>query len=161
MTLPYLRFRMGSQRYALPLSRVRELIEYHQPALLPGAPRVLRGLINVRGEPLPLVDLAWRLGMTLVTEVRRRPVLLLEATWQRGPVCFAADCDDVDGLIELDESQLSPPSPFAKVPPPELVRGVLAEDDEITLVLDVERLLSEDELLAVSASEAEEATPGA
>lgn len=148
MTLPYLRFRMGPQRYALPLSRVRELIEYHQPALLPGAPRVLRGLINVRGEPLPLVDLAWRLGMTLVTEVRKRPVLLLEAMWQRGPVCFGADCDDVDGLIELDETQLSPPSPFAKLPPPEFVKGVLAEDDEITLVLDVERILSEDDLLA-------------
>ncbi|MFP3940566.1 MAG: chemotaxis protein CheW [Thermoanaerobaculia bacterium] len=133
----WVRFRLHGETYALPVSHVREIVRVESITRVPGGPREIRGVTNVRGRVIPVVDLRVRLelprseiapeGRVLVAEARGRPIGLL--------------VDAVRAVERLDLLAVEAPPEEVRTPRSDHVLGVLREGDELTLLLDVERVL--------------------
>lgn len=130
-------FRLDGETYALPVSHVREIVRVESITRVPGGPREIRGVTNVRGRVIPVVDLRVRLELAatevtpdsrvLVAEARGRPIGLL--------------VDAVEAVDRLDLLAVEEPPEEVRTPRSEHVLGVLRDDDDLTILLDVERVL--------------------
>ena len=130
-------FHLDGETYALPVSHVREIVRVESITRVPGGPREIRGVTNVRGRVIPVVDLRVRLELppveiapesrVLVAEARGRPIGLL--------------VDGVRAVERLDLLEVEEPPAEVRTPRSEHVLGVLREGGELTILLDVDRVL--------------------
>lgn len=130
-------FRLHAETYALPVADVREIVRVDAVTRVPGGPREIRGVTNVRGRVIPVVDLSVRLGLeagdlsprsrVLVAEARERPIGLL--------------VDEVEAVERIDLLAVEPPPREVRTERSELVLGVLRRDRALTILLDVDRVL--------------------
>lgn len=121
-------FRIGRERYALPTTTAREVIAYEQPRRLPGAQSWVEGVLNLRGEIVPICDIMVTLGMDRV-EVREQIVVCELATGTIGIVV-----EEVTTVIALRPDTLSRP---ATLQHPALA-GLIKMDDELVVLLDLD-----------------------
>lgn len=129
-------FRLGGILLGLPVSAVQEIVRASAIIPVPQAPQLVKGLVNLRGQVLPALDLRWRLGMS---HIEREPgihvILSNEGELISLPV------DSIDDVLNLSESR--------RLPPPETLNGPLRDScraawdltDELLLELDPEKLL--------------------
>lgn len=101
-------FTLGGQEYALPISGVREILTWAAPTPVPEAPPYVEGVISVRGEVLPVVDLSRRFGLTCGRAEADRRIIVLELSGQSAGLIV----DDVVAVESVAEGKLSPPSPL-------------------------------------------------
>jgi purine-binding chemotaxis protein CheW len=135
----YVSFILSGQRYALGVTAVREILDLPKMARLPGADPSVLGVIDVRGETIPIVDLAHRLGIDGRRSDEGARILVLETDQQADGLDYShavgVIADQVLGVIEIDGAQTSPPPPEARKAG--LVQRVARLDDEVAFVLDV------------------------
>ncbi len=132
----WLAFRVGPWHYAAPVARVREVLRPVRAVRLPRAAPFVRGLFNLRGQILPLVDLGSRLGTEAVPSPGRERVVVVEAVGG----AFGIRVDEV--LEVLDEAAGDPQRPDGplSLPDPSLVAGVLDLNGRLVFTLDLERV---------------------
>jgi purine-binding chemotaxis protein CheW len=130
-------FRLGEQRYALPIDVVQEIQQIVEPAAIPDSSPSLVGMIDLRGTVVPLVDLRTLLGMERREYELRTPMIICAAT--DGLVAFAID--DVEDVADIAEDCLQEPSGVYELA--ERMIGVCRLEEGLVYVLDVERLIPE------------------
>ncbi|MET0402032.1 MAG: chemotaxis protein CheW [Cystobacter sp.] len=145
-------FTLESQRYALPLEDVRELVRAVRLTPLPRAPSIVEGLFNLRGELIPVLDMRRRF---------RRPARALQSSdhfiiTQAGPRCMALRVDRAEGLMLLDLDLLDKTP--RELPGVGYVAGVLKLPDGLVLLHDLRTFLSEAETLELEDALAQEGT---
>ena len=101
-------FTIGGQEYALPISGVREIITWTAPTPVPEAPPYVEGVISVRGEVLPVVDLSRRFGLVRDRAEEQRRIIILEMDGQSAGLIV----DDVVAVESVAAGRLAPPSPL-------------------------------------------------
>lgn len=101
-------FTIGGQEYALPISGVREIITWTAPTPVPEAPPYVEGVISVRGEVLPVVDLSRRFGLVSDRAEEQRRIIILEMDGQGAGLIV----DDVVAVESVAAGRLAPPSPL-------------------------------------------------
>jgi purine-binding chemotaxis protein CheW len=143
----YLTFWIAGEEYALPLARAREIVRSESITAVPDTPSWLRGVTNIRGAVIPVIDLAPRLGYSETPIDRRTAILLIEVDW-------IGDCIVIGLLVEaigrvasttLDEIEVAPP--FGTRMRPNLLAGLIPVDGRFALILDADVALSPNELL--------------
>jgi purine-binding chemotaxis protein CheW len=139
----FLTFRIADERYAVGILSVREILQYGRPTRVPCAPAWIRGVINLRGSVVPVIDLGVKLGLepSVIVEVRQA-----EQTLVMGVVA-----DSVDQVIDLTPADVLPPPPFGTRMQVDFLLGMGRWNDGLVLMLDIERVLSTEELLSASA----------
>jgi len=142
----YLTFQLSGAEYGLPLLRVREIVRYQAPTPLPQAPPTVRGMINLRGSAVPVIDLARKLGLAPQPISRRSTIILVETAG----AAMGIAADSVSRVIALGESEVEPAPDFGLPRAPEYLRGLGKRAQGLVLLLDADRLLSDEELSAVS-----------
>jgi purine-binding chemotaxis protein CheW len=140
-TRPHLAFSLAGDDYLVPVERVRELIAAAPLTPLPGAPPWVRGVFNLRGAVVPLVDLGVKLGVGGTATTVRTSWLIVELEGERRRELLAVQTDEVREIVELAEADLFATPPAGIRAPGEHVRGVVAFGDGFGLVLDLERVL--------------------
>jgi purine-binding chemotaxis protein CheW len=142
----YLTFWIAGDEYALPLARAREIVRCESITQVPHTPAWLRGVTNIRGMVIPVVDLAPRFGCAETHIARRTAILLVEVDW-------TGDCMVLGLLVEavgrvasmaLDEVEVTPP--FGTRMPPDLLAGLIPVDQRFALILNADAALSADQL---------------
>lgn len=101
-------FAIGGQEYALPIAGVREIITWTAPTPVPEAPPYVEGVISVRGEVLPVMDLSRRFGLTSRREAEQRRIIILELAGKSAGLIV----DDVVAVEDVVEGKLASPSPL-------------------------------------------------
>lgn len=96
-------FSLGSEEYGLPITQVQEIIRYNRPRTIPSAPLSVRGVINLRGKIIPVVDLKQRLGLTS-DDANESKIVIIEA----GDVTAGLVVDEVDEVLTVSEDQCEP-----------------------------------------------------
>jgi purine-binding chemotaxis protein CheW len=136
-------FGVDAQRYALPLASVERIVRAAEATLLPGAPAIMLGAINVAGRVLPVLNLRRRFGLP-EREIDPADQFLIAHTTRRTVVLVV---DEALGMVECPATEIIRPAQI--VPGLEQLQGVVRLDDGLVLIQDLEKFLSLDEARAL------------
>jgi purine-binding chemotaxis protein CheW len=139
----YVVFRLGGEGYALEVMRVQEVLDMQSLTEVPGGPKYLLGVINLRGHVVPVYDLRMTFGLSGDSKQNRAPcVLIVESTVGSDIQITGLLVDRVSDVLEFspDEVQAAPQLGLGKATP--FVRGLIRHQDAFLLVLDVDRVFS-------------------
>lgn len=150
----YLSFLLGGELFAIDIVRVREIIEYSPPTIVPLMPPTLRGVINVRGSVVPVVDLALRFGWKPQALGRRTSIIIVEILHSGDRHVLGLVVDRVNAVTEIKDEDIDAPPAFGARLDADFISGMARCDGRFIIVLNIERALSVTEM-AVIASAAE------
>ena len=142
----YLTFRVAGETYAIDILRVREIIEHRPVTRVPLAHPCVRGVINLRGSVVPVVDLALRFGMPETVVNRRTCLVIVETQIEDAGLVLGVTADSVCEVIELEPEAIAKPPPFGTPLPAEFLKGLGRSAERFVLILNVDRALDLDAL---------------
>lgn len=142
----YLTFILDNQYFAVPIEDVMEIISMQEPTKIPDFPPYVKGIINLRGKIIPLIDLRTRFHRGESDYNDRASVIVVGV--REFDIGFIVD--GVDEVIDLSKSQIAPPLNMSTEIQNRYITGVGKYEDRIILLLDSSKVLSEDELDDIS-----------
>jgi len=148
----YLSFMLGSEVFATDIQRIREIIEYTPPTVVPMMPASLRGVINVRGGVVPVVDLAVRFGWQSTPVGRRTSIVIVEIKHNDEKHVLGLVVDRVNAVTEIKSEEIESSPAFGARINTDFISGMARSDGRFVIILNIERTLSVQELAAVTAS---------
>jgi len=144
----YLCVDLGAEQYALPLLSVREIQAYTAPTPLPRMPAHVRGVANLHGDIVPVLDLRLRVGMPEQAYGRLTVTVFVAVGTQVAGLIV----DSASRGLELDPAQVRPPPTIADGVDVSFISGIARPAERVIVVLDIETLLRGDPALAMSAA---------
>ncbi|HEY7773723.1 MAG TPA: chemotaxis protein CheW [Marinagarivorans sp.] len=151
----YLTFRIAGERFGLALSKTREVIEYGKVTTVPLMPDFLCGVINLRGEVVPIIDLAIRLGRKPIEIQRRTCIVIIEVISEEQKITLGLLADAVDEVTEFSSQDIEDAPSFGARIRAEFIFGIAKSDGDFVVLLDAEKTLSVSELSALVEAEFE------
>ena len=162
----YLTFTVATEVFAIAISAIKEIIEYRPPTEVPMMPPHIRGVINLRGRVVPVIDLAVRFGRAKGEASRRTCIVILEIHQEEQQQEIGVVVDAVSAVIDMADADIEPPPKFGAKLRTDFISGMGKIEDKFVIILDVDRVLSltelsmlegmsEGEMLALSAPEAD------
>lgn len=147
----YLSFFVAGEEYALGILQVREIIEYETVTRVPGAPAWIRGVTNLRGSVLPVIDLAVKFGLPPSTLQRRSCVVVVEVSLQGDKLVLGVLADAIGQVVELGAGDVEPPPAFGAPVRVDYLQGLGRAGKKFILLLDIDRVLTGQEILVAGA----------
>jgi len=159
----YLTFTLAGEMYAVGILNVKEIIEYGSLTEIPMMPRFIRGVINLRGAVVPVVDLAVRFGGKDSVVQKRTCNVIVEIRTGDTKHDLGIMVDAVSEVLEIHGSDIEPPPSFGTRIRVDFIAGMGKVAGKFVIILDIQQALSSDEMatLAQSAQHAETTTPEA
>jgi purine-binding chemotaxis protein CheW len=159
----YLSFTIAGTGYGVPILAVKEILQHEEPTRVPGAPPSIRGVINVRGQVVPVVDLALKFGRGDTKATKRTCVLVVEVRAGAEQLTLGVLADAVNEVLYLRDEDLEPPPSFGANVKLDFLTGMGKVGKGFVLLLDVDRVLtaSEAEIAAQAAAARPDAAPPA
>lgn len=148
----YLTFVMDGEEYAVGILRVKEIIRYETVTRVPSAPRWIRGVHNLRGVVVPVVDLAAKFGLRDSPVTPQTCVVIVEVELEGEQTLMGVMADAVSQVLELNPQDIREPPAFGTRVRVEYITGMGAAGKKFVLILDIDRVLSAAELLTVAAA---------
>jgi purine-binding chemotaxis protein CheW len=145
----YLTFRLGEEMFALDVSQVREILDVTTITKVPRSPAFMRGVINVRGSVVPVVDLSLKFGMKKIERTLDTRIVVMEISLDGDITVIGALADAVHNVMEMETSQIEAAPKIGAKWNTEFIRGIGKHDDQFIIILDVDRIFSVDELSMV------------
>ncbi|MBN1208513.1 MAG: chemotaxis protein CheW [Myxococcaceae bacterium] len=146
----YLSFFIAGEEYAIGILQVREIIEYETVTRVPSAPPWIRGVTNLRGSVLPVVDLAMKFGLPPSTINRRSCIVVVEVSFQGEKLVMGVLADAVGQVLDLGPGDVEPVPAFGTSVQADYLAGMGRAGKKFILLLDIDRVLSGQELRATS-----------
>jgi purine-binding chemotaxis protein CheW len=146
----YMTFKLGNEIFAIGVSQVREVLEVSQITRVPAAPPYMRGVVNVRGQATPAVDLRMKFGLPSVADTLNTRIIVMELEVDGESVVLGGLADSVHEVIELEPGSIDPPPRIAMRWRTEFISGMGKRGDEFIIILDVNRVFSSEELALAS-----------
>ncbi len=159
----YLSFTIAGTDYGLPILTVKEILQHEEPTRVPGAPGSIRGVINVRGAVVPVLDLAVKFGKRETAATKRTCILVVEARVGGEQLTLGMLADAVNEVLDLPPQAVEPPPAFGTGVRLDYLTGVGKVGRGFVLLLDVDRVVSasEAELAAQAVAQAAAGMPEA
>lgn len=155
----YLVFNLGGESFAIGILAIKEIIEYGQLTEVPMMPAVVRGVINLRGAVVPVIDLSARFGRAPTVIGRRTCIVIVELAQSGERHDVGVIVDSVNEVVEIDAAEIEPVPDFGTRLRTEFIAGMGKLDGEFVIILRVERILSLDELGGIGAGTEAAALP--
>ena len=161
-TSQYMTFKLGDELFAINVAQVREVLELSQITKVPTAPAYMRGVVNVRGQATPVVDLRLRFGLPSGTDTVHTRIIVMELELDGRPTVLGGIADSVHEVIELDPANVVPPPQLGMRWRTEFIDGMGKRGDDFLIILNVNAVFSSEELAMVrdAGVEREEALAG-
>jgi len=151
-TSQYLTFKLEDEVYATNIAQVREVLEFSKVTKVPRTPDYMRGVINLRGRVVPVLDLKLRFGMKRTEQTVNTCVIIVEVEIEGEPMIIGALADSVQEVIEMDPSVIEPPPKIGTKLNTDFIRGMGKRDEQFVIILDINKVFSADNLDAVKAT---------
>jgi purine-binding chemotaxis protein CheW len=151
-TCQYMTFKLGDELFAIKVSQVREVLEVLQITKVPTAPPYMRGVVNVRGQAIPVVDLRLRFGLPSLADTVNTRVIVMELSIDGETAVIGGLADSVHEVIELEPGNINPPPRIAMRWRTDFILGMGKRGEDFIIILDVNAVFSSEELIAVSES---------
>ncbi|HYK02566.1 MAG TPA: chemotaxis protein CheW [Thermoanaerobaculia bacterium] len=144
-----LTFLIGEDEYGISILRVREIAEYRTLTPVPMTAPWMRGVMNLRGTVVPVVDLAARLGLERTNVSRRTCLIIVEMDVDTERVVIAVMVDAVSRVVDVSQSDIQEPPPFGLAI--DCVPGLVRVDERLIVLLDLTAILSTTEIMDAAA----------
>jgi purine-binding chemotaxis protein CheW len=145
----YLAFTLGGETFAIDIRSIREVIQFGGITTVPLVPPSIRGVINLRGSVVPVIDLFVRFGRTATEAAHRTCIVILELTQGEGTAGLGIMVDNVSEVLSIGGIEVEPAPSFGSDIRSEFIAGVAKVGDRFVILLDVNKILSVDELAAL------------
>jgi len=144
-----LTFQLGETSYAVDVIHVREIIQVTRITRVPGASRSFRGVVNLRGRVIPVMDLCERVQAPAVESLDRRCIIILEIPRNDQTITLGVLVDRVQEVIQVDQDSIQQSPGLNDEGSQEMLLGVLVRDEGVSLVLDVKGFLNPEDLESI------------
>ena len=151
-TTQFLTFRLEDEIFALDITKVREVLDYTIVTKVPRTPDFMRGVINLRGSVVPVVDLRLKFGLTRTEQSVSTCVIITEVSIDGEATVLGALADAVQEVLELEPGQIDPPPRLGTRLDTAFIRGMGKRGDEFLILLDIDRVFTFSELDAVASA---------
>ena len=142
----YLTFMLGGEVFAIGILAIKEIIEYGNLTEVPMMPDYIRGVINLRGSVVPVVDLSARFGRKNTELTRRTCIVIIEVASDQEKQVIGVVVDAVNEVLEIQADQIEPPPAFGAKIRTDFIRGMGKVDGKFVIILNVDNVLSIDDL---------------
>lgn len=142
----FLSLTLGKELYALPIEHIREIIEFGGLTEIPMMPAFLRGVINLRGAVVPVIDLSVRFGRERTVIGRRTCIVIIEVEQDDNAQMLGIIVDAVNEVLAVEANQVEARPAFGASIRADFIAGILRQNEQFVIVLDVRQVLSVDEI---------------
>ncbi|AWL13124.1 putative chemotaxis protein CheW [Saliniradius amylolyticus] len=145
----YLTFVLKGEHYGININSVKEIIEYSNVTGIPLMPDFVKGVLNLRGDVVPVIDLSLRFGKD-ATEIQHRScIVILEVPHEDTRVTMGVVVDAVNEVLEIEPSQIEPPPTFGAKIRAQFIQGVVNVGEQFVILLHGDKVLSVEEMAAI------------
>lgn len=157
-TNSYISFMLGEEYFAINVGQVLNILQLVQITKVPTAPDYMKGVINLRGTVLPIIDIRMKFGMEPIQYKRDTVILVLNVEIENEVVNAGILVDSVKEVFELQAEEILPPPGIGAKYKSKFIHGVYKmSDDRFVMLLDIDKVFSSDELVMMQeTSESEE-----
>jgi len=148
-TTQYLTFRLGDEVFALDITKVREVLDFTTVTKVPRTPQFMRGVINLRGSVVPVVDLRLKFGMTVTEKTVNTCIIITEVTVEGDTTVLGCLADSVQEVLDLEPGSIAPAPRIGTKLKTEFIKGMGKRDERFIILLDIDKVFSFDELAMV------------
>ncbi|MBU1168777.1 MAG: chemotaxis protein CheW [Proteobacteria bacterium] len=159
-TSQYLTFTLDEEVYALDIKQVREVLDFTEITKVPRMPGFMRGVINLRGGVVPVVDLRLKFGLTKTEKKVDTCIIIMELTLDGETTRIGALADSVREVLNLEPDQIEPAPKLGMRLKTDFIKGMGKKNDEFIIILDIDKIFSSDELSIALENEESSYSPG-
>ncbi|HCY11549.1 MAG: chemotaxis protein CheW [Deltaproteobacteria bacterium GWC2_55_46] len=145
-SMQYLTFRLDDEVFATDITQVREVLDFTAVTRVPRTPDFMRGVINLRGSVVPVVDMRLKFGMSRTEQTVNTCIVIVEIKVDGEALVLGALADSVQEVIELEPSQIEPAPRIGTRLDTGFIKGMGRKDEQFIIILDIDRIFSADEL---------------
>lgn len=145
----FLSFMLRGEMYAIGITHSKEILEYGQLTTVPMMPSYIRGVINLRGAVVPVVDLGSRFGIKQSDITKRTCIIIVEVETDEGQLDIGVVVDSVSEVLEIFSRDIEPAPSFGARIRTDFISGMGRVNDKFIVILDVGRVLSVEELAVI------------
>jgi purine-binding chemotaxis protein CheW len=148
MDRKYLTFCLGDEEYGLPVLTVREIIKVMSITPVPGVPGHVKGVINLRGKVIPVVDLRLKFGLPSHDYTERTCIIVIEVAAEQGRTLMGIAVDSVSEVLNITAEEIEPTPEFGERTDTTYMRGVAKVKGSVKILLDLDQILGVDAAVA-------------
>jgi len=148
----YLTFKLGEEEFAAHVSKVLSIMEMVKITKVPKSPEYMQGVINLRGQVLPVVDTRIKFGMTPTEFTANTCIVVMEVEVNAEYVQVGTLVDSVQEVLEISDDQIQPPPSIGNKYKSEFISGMAKLDEHFIMMLDMDHVFSAEEIMNVQAS---------
>ena len=156
-TVQYLTFKLSEEVFALDVAKVREILEYTSITKIPQTPEFMRGVINLRGSVVPVIDLRLKFGMSKTEQTVNTCIIVVEVCMDGDTTILGALADSVQEVIEMEPEQIEPAPHIGTNLNTDFIKGMGKHEGNFIMILDIDRVFTNEEIEAVQGSPLSEA----
>ena len=140
----YLTFTLGDEEYGVDILRVQEIRGWDKATPIPNTPAYVKGVINMRGTIVPVIDLRERFGMDTLEYTQFTVVVLVKVVTGDKERIMGLIVDALSEVYGITEDRISPPPEFGTAIRTDFIHGLATMEEKMVIILDVDQLLAED-----------------
>jgi len=145
----YLTFKLASEEYGLEIIKVQEIIGMIDVTRVPQTPKFIRGVINLRGQVIPVIDLRLKFGMKAIEDTALSCIIVVEVIQDSQKVTMGIIVDEVSEVMDIKGEEVSPPPEFGASLDTDFILGMGKAHEKLVVLLDVCKALSAEEVVLV------------
>lgn len=138
----YLTFILADEEYGVDILRVQEIKGWNSVTPIPNTPEFIKGVINLRGTIVPIIDLRQRFGLQKVEYGPLTVVIVLKVVSDSGERVMGIIVDAVSDVYNVSQDEMKPPPDFGNVVSIDYVKGLATVDEKMVIALDIDHLLT-------------------
>jgi len=148
-TVQYLTFKLADEIFALDVAKVREILEQSSITKVPQTPEFMRGVINLRGSVVPVIDMRLKFGMSATEQTVNTCIIVAEVQMEDEVIVLGALADSVQEVIEMEPEQIEAAPHIGTRLNTDFIRGMGKHDSRFIMILDIDKVFTSDELAKV------------
>lgn len=145
----YLTFQMGKEVYGIEILKVQKIIGMMPVTRVPKTPDFVRGVINLRGKVIPVIELRRKFGMEAREDTERTCIVVVQVAWSAGTVIMGMLVDEVSEVLNVTHGQIEAPPSFGASVDTEFILGMGKVGQKVVLLLDMDKVLANEEIEAI------------
>ena len=146
----YLTFALGSEEYGLEILKVRELIGYMEITAVPQTPHYVKGVINLRGQVIPVINLRAKFGMETIEVTEESCIIVVEVSYGNCQFSTGVIVDRVQEVLDIDGSDIEEAPQFGSSVNTDFILGMGKLGDTVKILLDIDKVLAGDDFSGIA-----------
>jgi purine-binding chemotaxis protein CheW len=145
-TTQYLTFKLDAEGFALDVAKVREILDFTTITRVPQTPSFMKGVINLRGSVVPVIDMRLKFGMSETEKTVNTCIVVVEVEFDNESIILGALADSVQEVVEMEPNQIEPAPRIGTRLNTDFIKGMGKLGDTFIMILDIDKIFTSDEI---------------